>query len=174
MDECFDRFRGHTHYFRNHNGFDITSIMTDTLTKLEETRRKKKILPCTMKKRNLIINTYRETKGSIVDISRSTGISIARIYQIFDDFPELREEIDQVDTVESEDLKQFAIKKLRANIDDGLQRAIEYTLDKEPRKQRGKIVVNKEAEFGGGNVQVNLIFREVDKRDVTPKSQVSA
>jgi len=171
MDERFDSFCGHAHYFRNRNVVDITGIMTNTITKLEETGGKKKILPCTMKKRNMIIASYRENKGSIIDISRTTGISISRIYQIFEDFPEVRQEIDQVDTVEAEDLKQFAIKKLRANIGDGLQRAIEYTLDKEPRKARGKIVVNKETEFGGGNVQVNLIFKEVDKRDVTPLSR---
>ncbi len=118
--------------------------MTKTLTKLEETRRKKKILPCTLKKRNLILATYRRTKGSIIDISRTTGISIARIYQIFEDFPKLRQEIDEIDTVEVEDLKQLAVKKLRANVKAGLQDAIKYALEKEPRKERGKIVVNKD------------------------------
>lgn len=118
--------------------------MTKTLTKPHETARKKRILPCTIKKRNLIIKTYRRTKGSIIDISRTTGISIRRIYEIFEDFPKVRQEIDEIDTVEVEDLKQLAVKKLRGNVKVGLQAAIEYTLEKEPRKERGKIVVNKD------------------------------
>ncbi len=148
--------------------------MTNAITELEETGRKKKILPCTLKKRNMIIAAYRNNKGSIIDISRVTGISISRIYQIFDDFPKLRQEIDEIDTSEVEDLKQLAVKKLRANVNAGLQDAIKYTLDKEPRKERGRIVINKENEHGGNNVQVNLVFKGVDQREAAETIKVDA
>ena len=118
--------------------------MTKELTKQEESGRKKKILPCTIKKRNLIIKTYRRTKGSIIGISRSTGISKSRIYEIFDDFPNLRKEIDSIDEDSIEGLKENALIGLKKNVKAGLQDAIKYAFDKEPRKERGKIVVNKD------------------------------
>ena len=118
--------------------------MTKTLTKVHESARKKKILPCTIKKRNLIIAAYRKNKGSIIDISRATKISIRRVYRIFEDFPELRQEIDTIDETMIETRKQKAVDMLDKNVKAGLQDAIKYTLDKEPRKERGKIVVNKD------------------------------
>lgn len=133
--------------------------MTKTPQKLHETARKKKISPCTIKKRNLIVAAYRRNKGSIIDISRSTKISIRRVYQIFDDFPDVRQEIDTIDVAEVEELKQLAVKKLRENVKDKHQGAIEFVLEKEPRKERGKIVVNKD-ESNVPNIELWLGVRQ--------------
>lgn len=130
-----------------------------TLTKQEGIGRKKKILPCTIRKRNMILAAYRKNKGSIVDISRATKISISRIYGIFEDFPKVRQEIDEIDTGEVEDLKQLAIKKLRENVKDRHQGAIEFVLEKEPRKVRGKIEINKD-ESNVPNIELWLGVRQ--------------
>lgn len=147
--------------------------MTEALATVDIVDKKKTIKKCSKKKRKLIVDTYRQNQGSILDLAKITGISRSRVYEIFDDYPEIREEIDAIDEKECEDRKKKAVSKLDDNVDDGLQRAIEYTLDKEPRRHRGKIVVNKEDQIGGGNVQVNLIFKEIDKRDTAEKTQVS-
>jgi len=139
-------------------------------TPRKERGEKKRHYRCTTKTRNCILVVYKKTGGSISGLAKKTGISRARIYQIFDEHPEVREEIDAIDENMIEERKKKAVSKLDANVEAGLQRAIEYTLEKEPRKQRGKIVVNKENEHGGGNVQVNLIFKEVEQRQPKEKA----
>lgn len=115
-----------------------------TLTKTDEPGRKKKIRACTLKKRNLILATYRKTKGSITSISRIARISRSRIYEIFEDFPKLREEIDAIDESMVEGLQETALVGLKKNVKAGLQSAIEFAFTKKPRKERGKIEINKD------------------------------
>jgi len=121
-----------------------------TRRKLDTLDKKKRISKCPKKKRELIVSTYRETRGSITDLAKTAEISRARIYQIFNEDPKIREEIDAIDDDEREKRKQNAVKKLDENVEAGLERAIEYTLEKEPRRERGKTVINKDAIPGPG------------------------
>ena len=109
--------------------------MTNTLTKPHKAIQEKKIRPCTIKKRNLILATYRRIKGSITNLAKTTRISRKRIYEIFEDFPKLREEIDSIDEDMVEGLKESALIGLKKNVKTGLQSAIEFAFEKEPRKK---------------------------------------
>lgn len=130
-----------------------------TLTRPDTPDKKKRITKCPAKKRKTLISTYRRTGGSIKDLAKRTGVSRSRIYEIFESYPEVREQIDSFDEEIIEEDKDEAVGKLRDNVKDGLQRAIEYTLEKEPRKERGKIVVNKD-EFKGPSIELYLGVRQ--------------
>ncbi len=114
---------------------------------------------CSAKKAKLLIEAYRKTGGSIVDIAKSTGISRRQVYNIFDAYPNVREEIDSLDAAKVEGLREKALTKLEENIDANLQSAIQYALEKEPRKERGKIVINKD-DYKGLDIELYLGVRQ--------------
>ena len=91
-----------------------------------------------------MLAVYQKTGGSLAALARNAGISRSRIYEIFEDFPEFRKQIDEIDAAMLEDIQETALEKLEENVKAGLQRAIEFTLEKEPRKERGKIVINRD------------------------------
>jgi len=49
-----------------------------------------------------------------------------------------------MDAAKIEGLKEKALDKLEENIEANLQSAIQYAFEKEPRKERGKIVINRD------------------------------
>lgn len=121
--------------------------MTNTLTKKNKKNKKNKKrgpYKYTAEKRKLIVSVYQETGGSISKLIENMKISRTKIYEIFDKFPEVRRGIDDYDVAKIEGLKDKALAKLEENIDANLQSAIQYALEKEPRKERGKIVVNRD------------------------------
>lgn len=128
--------------------------MTKALTEQDKTRQKKRF-KCSAKKAAILIETYRKTRGSLTGLAKAIKVSRSRMYEIFEDYPKVREEIDALDTARIEGLKEKALDKLEENIEAGLQKAIEYALEKEPRKERGKIVVNKD-EFQGPDIELYL------------------
>lgn len=130
-----------------------------TLTRPNKTLQKKKIRPCTIRKRNMILAAYRKTKGSITDIAKTVGISRQRVYEIFEDFPKLREEIDSIDETMVEGLQETALVSLKKNVKAGLQSAIEFSFVKKPRKERGKIEINKD-EIAGPSIELYLGVRQ--------------
>lgn len=133
--------------------------MTNTLTKANKSEQKKKIRPCTIKKRDLIIATYRKNGGDITSLIESTKIGRTRFYEILEQYPKVREEIDSFDERIIEEDKDKAVEKLRSNVKAGLQRAIEYTIEKQPRKERGKIVFDKD-EIVGPSIELYLGVRQ--------------
>jgi len=114
-----------------------------TLRKPDKTRQKKRF-KCSAQKAKRLVETYRNTGGSLTDLAKAAKVSRPRMYEIFEEYPKIREEIDSLDAARIEGLKDKALAKLEENIEANVQRAIEYALEKEPRKERGKIVVNRD------------------------------
>lgn len=106
--------------------------------------KKKRHYRCTARKRNLMLAIYRKTGGNLTALAKAAKISRRRMYEIFEDFPDFRREIDDIEAAILEDLKELALEKLEENMKAGLQKAIEYILEKEPRKERGRIVINRD------------------------------
>lgn len=131
----------------------------NTLAQVDTMDKKKKIRPCSVEKRKLLIQTYRRTKGSITGLARATRISRARIYQIFEDYPKVREEIDSIDETMVEGLQETALVSLKKNVKAGLQSAIEFSFVKKPRKARGKIEIDKD-ESSVPNIELYLGVRQ--------------
>lgn len=114
-----------------------------TLRKLHKPAQKKRY-SCSAKKAKLLVETYRKTGGDLGSLAKAIKVSRRRMYQIFDEYPNVREEIDDMDAAKIEDRKDKALAKLDENIEANLQSAIEYALKMEPRKERGKIVINRD------------------------------
>jgi len=117
--------------------------MKKSLQKLDKTRQKKRFR-CSAKKAKLLIETYRKTGGNLGSLAKAIKVHRSRMYQIFDEYPHVREEIDDMDAAKIEGLKEKALDKLEENIEANLQSAIQYAFEKEPRKERGKIVINRD------------------------------
>jgi len=121
--------------------------MTKTLTKKNKKNKKSKKrgpYKYTAERRELILSVYEETGGSISKLIENMKISRTKIYEIFEQFPKIRQGIDDYDAAKIERLKDKALVKLEENIDANFQRAIEYAFEKEPRKERGKVVINRD------------------------------
>ncbi len=97
------------------------------------------------KKQERIIDAYRTAEGNMTVTSEISGIPRTTLYDLLKQEDSLRSALDLVDEEDLQERKREALEKLGENVQDKSQRAIEYTLEKDPRHRRGKIIVNKSA-----------------------------
>jgi len=97
----------------------------------------------TEKKGERILEAYREAQGNITLTAEICGVPRTTIYALLKQEETLREAMDLVDEEDLQARKKNALTKLDQNVEENSQRAIEYTLEKDPRHRRGKIVVNR-------------------------------